>query len=153
LASSLRRGLGVLFERWSLVASSVSLFPSSSLGSPVSGRVSALSWCPRTSSVLVTLGGWPPSACRVRGASPDAVSALVALLRAARASGRPVSLRARGGWPAASFFCSVSVESSSEEHQMYCTSGVLEAPSPSLGDRLAAVGWPFKGPVFRSVRA
>jgi hypothetical protein len=30
---------------------------------------------------------------------------------------------------------------------------VLEEPSPSLGDRLAASGWPFKGPVFRSVRA
>jgi len=136
LASSLRRGLGVLFERWSLVASSVSLFPSSPLGSSVSGVVSSLSWCPRTSSVLVSLGGGRPSACRVRGASPAAVSALVALLRSARASGAPVSLRARGGWPAASFFCSVSV-----------------APSPSLGDRLAASLAVLEAPVFRSVRA
>jgi hypothetical protein len=62
------------------------------------------------------------------------VSALVALLRSARASGRPVSLRARGGWPAASFFCSVSVSSSLGEH-LAETLAVLEAP------------------VFRSVRA
>ena len=118
------------------MASSVSLFPSSPLGSSVSGVVSSLSWCPRTSSVLVSLGGGRPSACRVRGASPAAVSALVALLRSARASGAPVSLRARGGWPAASFFCSVSV-----------------APSPSLGDRLAASLAVLEAPVFRSVRA
>ena len=127
------------------MASSVSLFPSSPLGSPVSGVVSDLSWCPRTSSVLVSLDGGRPSACRVAGVSPARVSVMVGLLRRARASGTPVSLRARGGWPAASFFCSVSRPTGTQSFPV--------DPSPSLGDRLAASGWPFKGPVFRSVRA
>jgi hypothetical protein len=143
LASSLRRGLGVLFERWSLVASSVSLFPSSPLGPSVSGVVSDLSWCPRTSSVLVSLDGGRPSACRVDGVSPTRVSVMVALLRRARASGRPVSLRARNGWPAASFFCSVTVSSSLGE----CLERELDTTIDHSVIRVN--NWP----VFRSVRA
>lgn len=71
--------------------------------------VSRLGWCASSRSVLVWVSGSSaPLACRVGRSAPAAVSALVASLRAARASGVPVSLGVRSGWSPARWFCAVA---------------------------------------------
>jgi len=75
--------------------------------------VSRLGWCASSRSVLVWVSGSAaPLACRVGRSSPAAVSALVASLRAARASGAPVSLGVRSGWSSSRWFCAVAPASS-----------------------------------------
>lgn len=75
--------------------------------------VSRLGWCASSRSVLVWLSGASsPLSCRVGRSSPEAVSALVASLRAARASGAPVSLGVRSGWSPSRWFCAVAPASS-----------------------------------------
>ena len=75
--------------------------------------VSRLGWCASSRSVLVWVSGSSaPLACRVGRSSPAAVSALVASLRAARASGAPVSLGVRSGWSSSRWFCAVAPASS-----------------------------------------
>ena len=79
-----------------------------SFGAPV--VVASLSWSPGVGSVLGsvvlrTRCGLSLS-CRVYSSVPRArVSALVGFLRAALASGVPVSLGVRGGWAGSSWFC------------------------------------------------
>ena len=71
--------------------------------------VSRLGWCASSRSVLVWVSGSSaPLSCRVGRSSPAAVSALVASLRAARASGAPVSLGVRSGWSPSRWFCAVA---------------------------------------------
>ena len=75
--------------------------------------VSRLGWCASSRSVLVWVSGSAsPLACRVGRSAPASVSALVASLRAARASGAPVSLGVRSGWSPARWFCAVAPASS-----------------------------------------
>ena len=93
-------------------ASFVCLSPLSSVrwGSLV--RVSSLGWCASSRSVLVFVVGSPvPLTCRVGSSPSEAVSSLVALLRAARDSGGFVRFATRLGWSASEWFCGVSFAS------------------------------------------
>ena len=75
--------------------------------------VARLGWCASSRSVLVwVVGSASPLSCRVGRSAPEAVSALVASLRAARASGAPVSLGVRSGWSPSRWFCAVAPASS-----------------------------------------
>ncbi len=98
-----------------------SLRPWSSVGAPgVSGPLlfaacscwacsssPAAGWCASRRTLLVSVGGGAPVECRTAGVPPAEVSRLVAELRAAAASGVPVSLVAHGSWSPARFFCGV----------------------------------------------
>jgi len=95
-----------------VVASSLSCRSLSPLSCVVWSRpvvVSRLGWCASSRSVLVWVSGSSaPLSCRVGRSAPAAVSALVASLRSARASGAPVSLGVRSGWSPSRWFCAVA---------------------------------------------
>jgi len=101
---------------WFVVSSLPSLASLSPLGSVSWGRaclVVRLGWCSSSRSVLVwVVGSSAPLSCRVGRSSPAAVSALVASLRAARASRLPVCLGVRSGWSGDRWFCAVAPASS-----------------------------------------
>jgi len=99
-------------------ASFVSLSPAASVSRGLSGvPVAVGGWVPSASAPAWAAGGFSvqlacgsrPFCWVPRSAPAGAAPALVALLRAAVASGSPVALGVRSGWSASKWFCAARV--------------------------------------------